>query len=168
MSLFDLSPALLALARQRIAESAPRRRALTELRRVAQPGAFRFIAMMNRLGAYRSTVQWPSCYTQYFPHLPETGIAAIGPGGALTYYFLPEEFVSSLAAADLEPVRLYGCNGLGAHLQEAHLDALMADPERWPTWRKQLLATCDHPSIVGVSNHLLAVVRRPGAANGSA
>ena len=211
MSLLDLSPALLALARQRIAEAgpaireqipavvegsitdlsrfgdeqfdavlclggvlshvieaAPRRQALTELRRVAKPGALLFIAVMNRLGAYRSTVQWPNCYTQYFPHLPETGIAAIGPGGALTYYFLPEEFVSSLAAADLEPVRLYGCNGLGAHLQEEHLNALMADPERWPTWRKQLLATCDHPSIVGVSNHLLAVVRRPEPADGSA
>ena len=211
MSLFDLSPALLALARRRIAksdptvrervpavvegsitalslfgdeqfdavlclggvlshvvEAAPRRQALAELRRVAKPGALLFIAVMNRLGAYRSTVQWPSCYTQYFPHLPETGIAAIGPGGALTYYFLPEEFVSSLTAADLEPVRLYGCNGLGAHLQEEHLNALMADPERWPMWRKQLLATCDHPSIVGVSNHLLAVVRRPGPADVSA
>ena len=131
MSLFDLSPALLALARQRIAESAPavrervpavaegsitdlarfgdeqfdavlclggvlshvieavpRRQALAELRRVAKPGALLFIAVMNRLGAYRSTVQWPNCYTQYFPYLPETGIAAIGPGGALTYYFL--------------------------------------------------------------------------------
>ena len=211
MSLFDLSPALLALARWRIAESGPavcervpavvegsitdlarfgdeqfdavlclggvlshviedalRRQALAELRRVAKPGALLFIAVMNRLGAYRSTVQWPSCYTQYFPHLPETGIAAIGPGGALTYYFLPEEFVSSLAAADLEPVRLYGCNGLGAHLQEDHLNALMAAPERWPIWRKQLLATCDHPNVVGVSNHLLAVACCPGPADGSA
>jgi hypothetical protein len=36
----------------------------------------------------------------------------------------------------------------------------MDDPQRWPAWRDVLLATCDHPNVVGVSNHLLAVARR--------
>jgi len=60
--------------------------------------------------------------------------------------------------------RLIGCQGLGAHLQEEHLLALMADPQRWPVWRELLLATCDRPDVVGVSSHLLAVARRPGQA----
>ncbi len=204
VTLLDLSPALLDLARRRIAEAgapvggnvaavvegsitdlsrfpdeqfdavlclggplshvvAPdgRRRALAELRRVARPGAPLFISVMNRLGAYRSTVQWPGCWGQVFPGLPETGRTRMGPHAAPTYNFLPEEFVAALTGAGLPVERLYGCNGLGAHLQEDHLLALMADPERWPIWRDVFLATCDHPNIVGVSNHLLAVARRP-------
>jgi hypothetical protein len=36
----------------------------------------------------------------------------------------------------------------------------MEDQERWRIWRELLLATVDHPMIVGVSNHLLAVTKR--------
>jgi hypothetical protein len=115
---------------------------------------------MNRFGAYRSAVQWPDCYSQFFPHLPVTGTTTIGADAAPAYFFLPDEFVDVLTAAGLTVQRLYGCNGLGAHLQEDHLSTLMADPQRWPAWRDQLLATADHPAIVGVSNHLLAVAYR--------
>ena len=205
VTLLDLSPALLDLARRRIAEAgAPvggnvaavvegsitdlsrfpdeqfdavlclggplshvvepddRERALAELRRVARPGAPLFVSVMGRLGAYRSTVQWPGCWEQVFPGVPETGRTRMGPHAAPTHNFLPEEFVAALTGAGLPVERLYGCNGLGAHLQEDHLLALMADPERWPIWRDVFLATCDHPNVVGVSNHLLAVARRPG------
>lgn len=200
--LFDLSPGLLRLARQKIAEAGKavqervvgmiegsitdlsclpaehfgailclggplshvvepeaRRQALSELRRVARPAAPLFVSVMNRLGAYRSVVQWPGCFAQAFPHLPETGVMTIGPGAAPTYCFLPEEFVSLLKEAGLAVEHLYGCQGLGAHLQEENLLALMDDAERWPVWREVLLATCDHPNVVGVSNHLLAVAR---------
>ena len=203
VTLLDLSPALLALARQRLAEAdatvrrhvegmhegsitdlsrfadgrfdavlclggplshlldpRQRQRALAELGRVARRRAPLFISVMSRFGAYRSAVQWPDCYPQFFPHLPKTGIAAIGPAGAPAYFFLPEELVAELEAAGLTVERLYGCNGLGAHLQEEHLEALMANPERWPPWRDLLLATADHANVVGVSNHLLAVACR--------
>lgn len=141
-------------------EAAQRSGAVAELRRVVAPGGRLFVSVMNRLGAYRSVVQWPGCYPQYLPHLPQSGLATIGPG-APAYHFLPEEFVALLAGADLEVLDLYGCNGIGAHLQEDHLLALMADPVRWPEWERLLLATSNHPSVVGVSNHLLAVARCP-------
>jgi hypothetical protein len=56
--------------------------------------------------------------------------------------------------------RLYGLQGIGAHLQEEHLLAVMADPERWPLWRQAFLATYDRPDLIGVSSHVLAVGRR--------
>ena len=203
ITLLDLSPALLALARRRVAEAeahtqrrvvalhegsitdlsrfpnghfsavlclggplshlvdaAARQQALAELARVVQGSGPLFISVLNRFGAYRSSVQWPDCYTQFFPHLPTTGRATIGAGAAPAYFFTPDEFVATLEQAGLTVSRLYGCNGLGAHLPEDHLLALMADPLRWHAWREQLLATADHPSIVGVSNHLLAVAHR--------
>jgi ubiquinone/menaquinone biosynthesis C-methylase UbiE len=201
VTLLDLSPGLLDLARRRISESPPdvqqrveavvegsitdlsrfpdagfdavlclggplshvveaeqRRQALAELRRVALPGAPVFVSVMNRFGAYRSAVQWPSCYEQFFPHLPETGTADIG-AGAPTYFFRPEEFVDELTRTGLRVEHVYGCNGIGAHLDEDNLLALMGDQARWPPWRDQLLATCDHPNVIGASNHILAVAR---------
>ena len=80
--------------------------------------------------------------------------------GAPVYLCWPEEFVGEVERAGLSVERLFGCSGLGAHLQEDHLLALMADPARWPAWREMLLRTCDHPMIVGVSTLLLAVARR--------
>jgi len=115
---------------------------------------------MNRLGGYRSAVQWPGCFDQFFPHVPATGVTTIGPHGAPAYFFLPDEFIATLTEAGLSVIRLYGCNGLGAHLEEQHLLDLMEDQERWQVWRELLLATADHPMIVGVSNHLLAVTKR--------
>lgn len=203
VTLFDLSPALLSLARRRIAQAGvavqqriegvvegsitdlscfpseqfdailclggplshliepeAQRQALAEFTRVSRPGAPLFISVMNRFGAYRSAVQWPDSFTQFFPHVLETGVTAIGPHDAPTYLFLPEEFVATLEQEGLSVEHLYGCNGLGAHLEEANLTALMADPERWSLWCDVLLATCDHPNVVGVSNHVLAVARR--------
>jgi SAM-dependent methyltransferase len=203
LTLLDLSPELLALARQRVAAAAPAVRqrveavvegsitdlsafpdarfdavlclggplshvvdpdgqaaAVRELRRVAKPGAPLLVSVMNRLGAYRTVVQWADSWPQFFPHLPETGRATLAMG-APAYYFLPEEFVALLGTAGLAVERLYGCSGIGAHLHEERLAALLDDPHRWPIWREVLLATCDHPNVAGVSNHLLAVARRP-------
>ena len=202
MTLLDLSPALLRLARQQIAhaplviqqqiaaieegsitdlsrfgdqqfdavlclggplshilDASERQQALQQLGRIVRPGAPLFISVMNRLGSYCSTIQRQT-YARFSRQFVRTGIGTIGPANAPAYFFLPEEFVSSLETAGLRVSRLYGCNGLGAHLEEQHLLDLMTDPERWPLWRDLLLATADQITIVGVSNHLLAVAHR--------
>ncbi len=204
VTLLDLSPQLLAIARARIAalpaptqdhieavvegsitdlaafpdasfdatlclggplshlvEHPDRRQALSELRRVTKPGGRLFVSVMGRLGAYRSAVQWPDWFDGVFPEIAESGTTTITPGRAPCYFFLPEELSGELTQAGFEVDHLYGCQGIGAHLDEANLLALMNDPVRWPQWRRELLATCDHPAVVGVANHILAVARRP-------
>lgn len=145
-----------------VVESAGRRRALAELDRVARPGSPLLISVMNRFGVFRSGVQWLDYFDQLLAPFPETGLATIGPHRAPAFFFTPDGFVSELSAAGLTVERLYGCNGIGAHLQEENLLAVLDDEWRWPIWRKLLLETCDHPSIVGVSNHILAAGRSRG------
>jgi 2-polyprenyl-3-methyl-5-hydroxy-6-metoxy-1,4-benzoquinol methylase len=200
MTLLDLSPALLALAKERIAatetavqgrviatmegsitdlgafsdgqfdavlclggvlshlpEADDRRRALRELRRVVRPNGVVCVSAFNRLAGFRSAVQWPNAWSQFFPGLLYGGQVPMGPNALPTYSYYPEEFVAELAASGLGVQTLYGCQGLGAHLQEDNLLALMDDDERWPSWQQVLLDTCDHPNIVGVSSHLLAI-----------
>ena len=128
-------PALLALARQRIAESdpavvegsitdlsrfgneqfdavlclggvlshvveaAPRRQALARAAAGSEAGALScFIAVMNRPGRLPLDRAVAELLHTILPRTCRRRVSpAIGPGGALTYYFLPEEFVSSLA-----------------------------------------------------------------------
>jgi SAM-dependent methyltransferase len=204
VTLLDLSPALLAVARERLAgeetvvrervvaiiegsitamtdlpdagfdavlclggplshlpEAAARRTALAAMRRVLKPGGTLVASVFNRLGGFRSAVQWPGAWGQFFPRHLETGHTTMGADALPVYTFWPEEFVAELTGAGFVAQHLYGCQGIGAHLQEEHLLALMADPARWPLWRRALLATCDRPDIVGLSNHLLAVARQP-------
>jgi SAM-dependent methyltransferase len=204
VTLLDLSPRLLDLARQQIAAAEPavrdhvtaviegsitdltgfadgqfaivlclggvlshlptaeqRGRALAELRRVTRPVGLLVLTGMNRLSAFRGAVQWPYTFDRVFPQLVDGGHTALEQG-APAYLYWPEEFITEVEGSGLSIERLYGSSGLGAQLPEEHLLALMADPERWPAWREMLLRTCDHPMIVGVSNHLLAVARRQG------
>jgi SAM-dependent methyltransferase len=145
-----------------VVDPAQQRRALAELRRVVRPGGPVCVSVMNRLSAYRSAVQWPACFDDVFPRLLDSPLSTTGPHQAPDYLFWPEELVRLLEAVNLRVERLYGANGIGAHLQEEHLLALMDDPARWPLWRRALLATCDHPNLIGVSRHVLAVAHRPG------
>jgi SAM-dependent methyltransferase len=135
-----------------------RQRALGELRRVAKPGAPLLISAMNRLSGYRGAVQWLDQFDQIFP--AGDGYGELSMNGARVYEFLPEEFASELTEAGLPHEKTYGSAGVAAHLSEASLEALRQSPERWRRWHEAFLATCDHPSIVGLSPHLLAVTHK--------
>ncbi len=40
-----------------------------------------------------------------------------------------------------------------------------SDLKRWPVWKEVLLETCNNSTIIGASNHLLVIARKPGSAN---
>jgi SAM-dependent methyltransferase len=145
-----------------LVESSARTVAIQELRRVAKPGGLLFVSVMGRIGQYRSAVQWPDWFNGVFPKIAETGVATITSERAPVYFFFPEAFRRELEDAGLTVERMYGCQGIGAHLDENNLLALMADSQRWSQWERELLATCDHPTVVGISNHILAVARKSG------
>jgi SAM-dependent methyltransferase len=203
VTLFDLSPALLALAHEHLAEAesavrervvavvegsitdlsnfadaqfdavlclgaplshlperAARQWALAEMRRVLRPAGSLIASVFNRIGGFRSAVQWPGAWDQIFPGHLDTGHTTMGSHALPVYAFWPEEFHDELTEAGFAVHRLYGLQGIGAHLQEEHLLAVMADPERWPLWRQAFLATYDRPDLISVSSHVLAVGRR--------
>ena len=142
-----------------LVEQLDRQRAFAELRSVTKPNGLIFVSVMGRIGQYRSAVQWPDWFDGVFPQIADTGTTHITPERAPCHFFYPDEFSNELTDAGLEVDRLYGCQGIGAHLDEANLLALMDDPVRWPQWERTLLETCAHPGVVGVSNHILAVTK---------
>ena len=148
----------LGAALSHVADPSLRLRALAELRRVAKPRSPMLISVQNALATLRSIVQWPYTWAgdaqSWIDREPANTVK--GSDGLPWVEFLPEEFLALLAEAGLECERLYGCWGIAAHLPAENLEALMADEERWPLWRRWLLETCDHPNVGGVSGHLLA------------
>lgn len=147
-----------------VADPVERRRAVGELARVVKPRAPLFISVLNRLAVFRGMVQWRDYRggeCQFWANGQYT--LTINSFPVSTYFFTPDDFVDLLQAHGLVVERMYGCSGIGAHLPEENLTALMADPDRWPAWRDVLLATCDRPSVVGVSRHLLAVAHVAGS-----
>jgi SAM-dependent methyltransferase len=144
-----------------LVDASLRRRAVAEFRRVARPGAPLFVSALNYVGAHRAVVQWwPDELTiKLFYRLRASQVIDGGNPPAPMYLFRPDELVRLLAEEGLTVERLYGSEGIGAHLQEERLLAVMEDHDVWPAWREMLLASADDPTVVGVSRSLLAVAR---------
>lgn len=143
-----------------LVERADRELALAEIRRVTKPDGLVFISVMGRIGAYRAAAQWPDWFDGVFPEIAERGVTRITSAKVPCHFFMPEEIEGEITAAGFAIEHTYGCQGIGAHLDESNLLALMEDPDRWPQWQRKLLETCDHPAIIGVSNHILVVAKR--------
>lgn len=141
-------------------DPAQRTRAVEELARVATGDAPLFISVFNRFALYRAMVQWNMPVDDVRRYWRDGLRTTLGAQALTTFSFTPVAFVELLRSCELLVERMYGTNGLGAHLQEENLQALMADPVRWEPWKEVLLATCDDPSIIGVSRHLLGVARK--------
>jgi len=139
-----------------------RRRAISELARVAKRNSPIFISVMSRLGFLAMELR-------YFPdevRLPLfTGVRDRGDyngerGFTATHFFLPEELRHSIEQiSDVEVLELVGLEGIGSvHREE--INKLAKNKRRWSAWLDTHYKTCTHPSVVGLSEHMLAVCRK--------
>jgi SAM-dependent methyltransferase len=143
-----------------VTESQRRSSAVAEMARVVKPGGVVFVTGLARLAGYRSTVYW-RCWELFDQRLdPEVRASGIVHGTHTWYTFATGELEDLVQSAGLEIVDRVGCEGLAAHLPMEHLEQLESDPQRGPFWRELLLKTCNEPTIIGVSNHLLVVSRK--------
>lgn len=144
-----------------IVDAGLRVRAVAEMARVVKPGRPVFLTVCTRLAAYRSIAFWMDL--GFFDQVmtPEDRRRGIFDGSQLWYTFKPGELEALVRRVGLEVVECVGCEGLANHLPLDHLEQIERDPERWEVWREILLETCNEPSIIGISNHLMVVARKP-------
>jgi SAM-dependent methyltransferase len=141
-------------------EEKPRIRAVHELARVARPGARVFLTGISRLAAYRGAIYWGLWEMWDEMTTPPARATGSVPGAPVWYRFAPGELEGLAEDAGLQVVDRVGCEGLAGYLPMDHLEQIEADPVRGPAWRDILLETCNEPSIVGISNHLLVVAQK--------
>ena len=133
-----------------------REEAADELARVAKDGGPVFVSVLSFYGALRKVL---TEYPEDMDKIPEFLESHLNPGGATftdCFFFTPEEMVDLLARKGIEIVEYVGVHGLSAHLKEVTEDCYQRS-DRWKIWQDVLIRTCNHPSVVGVSDAILAI-----------
>jgi len=155
MTLLDLSPGNIALARERVAEAAPQIAGCVE--EICE-GSFtdlsgfedaRFDAVLCLGGAFSHAVD-AAARAQALVEMRRVA----RPGAPL---FVSGINLIGLIRSTVRQPSLWAEYFPASY--EAFLQSRNPGEGRWPVWRQLLLATCDHPNIVGVSASLLAVAR---------
>jgi len=135
--------------------------AIRELVRVAKPGAPIAVSVIGRLSLlvveltlFPHEVEMP-----HFQKILNTGNYLGGYGFTACHFFLPEEFRSAFDDKGVEVLELVGLEGISSsHRKE--LNRIAKNEEQWKVWRATHLKTCTHPSVVGLSEHMLLVARK--------
>jgi hypothetical protein len=138
-----------------------RRRAVSELVRVAKPGAPIFISVISRFGVIIEILKYGQSEIgmSHFQMICETGDYPGGRGFTACHFFLPEAFRQELTRPGLEILEMVGLEGIATqHMKE--LNRLAKDENHFKTWLELHLQTCTHPSVVGMSEHMLMVCRK--------
>lgn len=138
-----------------------RSRAITEMVRVAKPGAPIFVSVIGKLAMLMIEMYlFPEeLVMDHFTPIRDEGDYFGGRGFTACHFFLPEEFRAAFDKQPVTELEMVGLEGISSHQRKA-LNRVAKDPERWKTWLEIHYATCTHPSIVGISEHMLLVCRK--------
>ena len=139
-----------------LSEREDRERAAGELARVCRERAPVFVSVWSYLGVLRKVLVDRPQDIHLLPTFLNERLNPEGTGGTDCYYFTAEEAVDLLARKGIEIVEYAGAQGVSAQLREA-TDRCARDPASWSVWSEVLLRTCNHPSVVGASDHILLV-----------
>lgn len=138
-----------------------RDRAISELVRVGKPGAPIFVSVIGRLSVLR-VILIESQIEIDMPHfklLCDTGDYLGERGFTACHFFLPEEFRQAFTRPDIQILEMAGLQGISSH-QNRQLNQLAKDEKLYKVWLDTHLQTCTHPSVVGISEHMLIVCRK--------
>jgi ubiquinone/menaquinone biosynthesis C-methylase UbiE len=145
-----------------ITDSQARSNAVAEIARVVKQGGQVFLTGMTRLTSYRGAIFWLKQHPEFFEQIITTDYRACGimDGSQVWYTFATGELEGMMECAGLQVIDRVGCEGLANHLPVENLEQIEADERYWPAWKEVLLDTCNEPSIIGISNHLLVVASK--------
>lgn len=149
-----------------ILDAKQREHAASELVRVTKAGSPLFVSVIGRLGVLRTIFLRLPEEMQDCRHHWETGdyIPGLLPRAEVTgftaaHWFLPEELLELFERHGVETLDMAALEGLSSH-HEGKTNRLAKDEEKWKMWMDIILRTCNHPSIVGGSEHILLVGRK--------
>lgn len=139
-----------------------RSKAISELVRVAKGGAPIFISVMSRLAFLATELRYFQDEIQLplFKRIRDEGDYLGNRGFTATHFFLPEELRERVGKGnDVDVLEMAGLEGIGS-VHKEEVNELAKNPRRWQIWLETHYKTCTHPSVVGLSEHILVVCRK--------
>lgn len=137
--------------------------AVKELKNVAKQGAPIFISVKGRLEfLIRSINGFPAEICQnFFTEFRDTGKYPGGHGLGPMHMFRRKGFTQLVAASGLDVITEVGLEGLASTQKQSFNKVCRNNKEVWNAWKQTHFKTCELPSVVDISKHMLIVARKP-------
>lgn len=138
-----------------------RAKAIQELIRVDKTGAPIFVSVMGRLSILVIELAlFPhELEKSFFKPMRDEGDYPGHSGFTACHFFLPEEFENAFQSEGVTVLEMVGLEGVGSH-HVKQVNELANHKRRWRIWLETHYQTCTHPSVVGISEHMLLVGKK--------
>lgn len=136
-----------------------RKKAVKELTKVAKYGAPIFISIIGRLGVVSRSIGNHSeeMGRHFFNEYSDTEEYLGGHGFAPMHLFRRKGFTNLVRSAGLQVIKEVGLEGLASSQKETFNQMCEEDEEKWEDWKEIHFKTCEIPSVVDTSKHMLIV-----------
>ena len=140
-----------------------RKKAVSELRRVAKPGAPVFISVMGKFATVMAAPRrW---ITDFNDKKQARGMTLEGEdymwhGKYYAHFFTREEFAKTVASQNLKVLEQVGLEGLASPDPEAFSEMPKKHPKAYKHWMELHYKICTNPTVVDTSSHILIVAKR--------
>ncbi len=137
-----------------IGHEADRITAVSELVRVAKPGAVVCISVVGYFAVLRTILIQDSdeLVDPSFQKLVNQGDSCVGD--MMWHFFRADELRNLAESCGLTTLEMAGCEGLSAGLAEA-TNLLAQDEAKWKRWEELILETSAEPAVVHMAEHIL-------------
>jgi SAM-dependent methyltransferase len=141
-----------------ISDETERIQAISELVRVAKPGAIVCIAVVGYLAMLRTVLSRHNqeLITPRYWKLIKEGKGNNLVRDSLWHFFRASELQHLAESSGLITLEMVGCEGLSTGLPEA-TNTVAEDPAKWERWVELVLETATEPAIVDMAAHILYI-----------
>ena len=139
-----------------------RKKAVSELFRVAKRNAPVFVSVMGIYGTMLDGPRkWPKDIrkTRYFLDVVRTRDDYSWIGKYYSHFFTRAEFERLMRAPKTRLLEIVGLEGFSSGNPEA-ANALAKDKKAWRNWVNAHLSLCTNPSVADLSAHMMAISRK--------
>ncbi len=141
-----------------------RRKALSELKRVAKPNAPIFVSVMGRYGVLlQAPARWPEdiAMKNHFNKLALKGEDYNWRGkNYYCHFFILEELEKLFAKEKIKIIEKVGLEGFGSANEKAINRLYKKHPKAWENWINVHYKLCTYPSVIDLSQHILIIGRK--------